>query len=676
MKKVRSIKGLLPEWVLATSLLATWALSVSAISWGLPDGRGWAPDELIPSVVLQGLSTGFADGWSSPYPPLHFYLLAFVLLPFQIMAHMGLADLSAPETYHTMFLVQRSVSLVLGATTLYLVYLCGRALYGSRAAGLGAAFLVGSMPVFIYYANLANVDVPYIFWFTFSLLCYIRYVQRHHPSALYGFAVTATLAICTKDLAYGFYAPPALHILWLRWRTAGVEPRRVPWKDLHLLGAFGSSVLVFVLVQNLLFNYEGFLAHLGFFGQRDSPQYNYSLGGHLRMARDTVWLLGSFMGWPALAICLAGIAVTVRSGRHGTAWFLLPVASYYLSFLSVVLYVYDRFLIGIAVIFAVYGGGAVARLTASGRGVLARRTLCALVLGYGLVYGSAPGWLMHHDSRYIVEQWARATITPSQTIGVVNLREYLPRFPDHLVMRLNASWPAVQSQRPGFLVINELLASIRSLESAEDASFYRQLHDPTNGLYEQVLMYRTTPWWASLTPEWVFWSPHDVYSNLAKINPEIRVYRRLSAPSRVRPQRFEAEQMVPLSTAGETTRLDARASNHQARANHPARDDGFVVLGPWIDLDPGPYRVEVSLRLVAPTDAQHAARIDVTALRGRQGIAAREIPTAQVPSNGTYATVALPFQAVDVLRDVEFRVNANPNIELLVDYVDLFPILP
>ena len=144
------------------------------------------------------------------------------------MAHMGLADLSAPETYQTMFLAQRSVSVVLAAATLYLVYLCGRVLHGSRAAGLGAAVLVGSMPLFIYYANLANVDVPYIFWFTFSLLCYIRYVQRHHPSALYGFAVTATLAICTKDQAYGFYALPALHILWLRW--AGVEPRRAPWK--------------------------------------------------------------------------------------------------------------------------------------------------------------------------------------------------------------------------------------------------------------------------------------------------------------------------------------------------------------------------------------------------------------------------------------------------------------
>ena len=82
------------------------------------------------------------------------------------------------------------------------------------------------------------------------------------------------------------------------------------------------------------------------------------------------------------------------------------------------------------------------------------------------------------------------------------------------------------------------------------------------------------------------------------------------------------------------------------------------------------------MRLAVPTDSQHAARVDVTALRARQTITALEIPTSGLPRDGTYATVALPFQAVDVLRDVEFRVNANPDIELLVDYVDLIPILP
>ena len=82
------------------------------------------------------------------------------------------------------------------------------------------------------------------------------------------------------------------------------------------------------------------------------------------------------------------------------------------------------------------------------------------------------------------------------------------------------------------------------------------------------------------------------------------------------------------------------------------------------------------MRLAVPTDAQHAARFDVTAVRARQAITAREIPTSWLSSDGTYTTVAVAFEATEVLHDVEFRVNANPSIELLVDYLDLIPILP
>ena len=166
---------------LTTTLLVTWALAASAMTWGLPDSRGWAPDELMPFSVIDGLTAGFSDGWHSvpPYPPLHFYLLAIVLLPFQITAHLGLTDLSSEQTYFAMFLLQRSVSGVLAVATIYLVYLCGRQLHDSRAAGIGSALLVASMPPFIYYASLANVDVPYTFWLTFSLLHYIQFVRTH-----------------------------------------------------------------------------------------------------------------------------------------------------------------------------------------------------------------------------------------------------------------------------------------------------------------------------------------------------------------------------------------------------------------------------------------------------------------------------------------------------------------
>ena len=118
--------GALAKAALTTALLMTWALATSAMTWGLPDGRGWAPDEIIPGTVIAGLTAWFSDGWHSIYPPLHFYLLAIVLLPFQIGAHVGLLDLSSTQTYLAMFLLQRGVSVVLAGATLYLVYRCGR----------------------------------------------------------------------------------------------------------------------------------------------------------------------------------------------------------------------------------------------------------------------------------------------------------------------------------------------------------------------------------------------------------------------------------------------------------------------------------------------------------------------------------------------------------------------
>ena len=114
--------GALAKAALTTALLMTWALATSAMTWGLPDGRGWAPDEIIPGTVIEGLTMWFSDGWHSAYPPLHFYLLATVLLPFQFMAHVGLLDLSSTQTYLAMFLLQRGVSVVLAGATLYLVY--------------------------------------------------------------------------------------------------------------------------------------------------------------------------------------------------------------------------------------------------------------------------------------------------------------------------------------------------------------------------------------------------------------------------------------------------------------------------------------------------------------------------------------------------------------------------
>ena len=73
--------------------------------------------------------------------------------------------------------LSRGVSVVMAVGTVYVVYLCGFELFARRAAGIFAAFLVAVMPPFVYYAKTVHLDVPYVFWFSLSLLSYLRAIK-------------------------------------------------------------------------------------------------------------------------------------------------------------------------------------------------------------------------------------------------------------------------------------------------------------------------------------------------------------------------------------------------------------------------------------------------------------------------------------------------------------------
>ena len=138
----------------------------------------------------------------------------------------GMLDTSVAFPFH---LVNRLVSLVMAAGILAACYLCGRAL-GGRVAGLTAATMTGLMLPFAYYAKIANLDVPYLFWFCWAMLFYIRIVLTGDIVAYPWFALTAAFAIATKDQAFGYFVAPCVHVAVLRYRrlsaASGVSTER------------------------------------------------------------------------------------------------------------------------------------------------------------------------------------------------------------------------------------------------------------------------------------------------------------------------------------------------------------------------------------------------------------------------------------------------------------------
>ena len=141
-------------------------------------------------------------------------------------------------------------------------------------------------------------------------------------------------------------------------------------------------------------------------------------------------------------------------------------------------------------------------------------------------------------------------------------------------------------------------------------------------------------------------------------------------------RRFEAERMFPTDTMDRTTRFDDQASDGRARASDPDRPDGVITFGPYLGVDAGRYRIEAAMRLETLSDATPAAWRNATTDRGRVSHGRIDIAASRLPADGSYTTVSLTVEAVEPLGDLEFVVGAYPGVDLVVDYIDLIPVLP
>ena len=110
-------------------------------------------------------------------------------------------------------------------------------------------------------------------------------------------------------------------------------------------------------------------------------------------------------------------------------WLALPVVSYYVGFINVVLYNYDRFMLPVCLVLSLFGGFALDRWLsrdrrASGRGVASVWPRC---LRTRLLYAATVDVAMLRDSRYTVEQWLASHVAGADAVGFVFPLQYYPR---------------------------------------------------------------------------------------------------------------------------------------------------------------------------------------------------------------------------------------------------------
>jgi hypothetical protein len=518
------------KWILGASLI----LNLAGIWWGLPGS--WVAIELKPAYILSALSQHFSHGWYDAYPPVHFYLLSAAMSPMLLLNYLDRITFDGAVAYTLLVLISRFVSIALAAGMVAAACVCGTRAFGRRA-GLIAAAMVAVTAPFLYYAKTANVDVSYLFWWALSMVFYLRLLDTERTSDYVLFAAAATLSVCTKDQAYGLYLLAPLVFVEQLWRVnwkAGV-PRaflRALFDRRLVIAALASGVL-FVLCHNLFFNPGGFMDHVRFITGPGSAVYRVyepTLAGHLELLRLTIRLIEVSMGWPLFLAGVIGLVIATATPRlrRTTIWLLVPVVSYYLGFINVILYNYDRFVLPMCFVLAIFGGLAFDRLlSSSGRLRSWGRAAVAGAFAYTLLYAGTVDVLMIEDSRYAVERWMSAHVGRNELVALSGLREYLPRLDDFRLEDIGTV-AELQREHPNYVVLNADYARAVPPDTPW-GQFIAGLEHEALG-YHLVGRFRRDapwPWLPGGHPDLVGARQETiVFSTLRNINPTIEIFQR------------------------------------------------------------------------------------------------------------------------------------------------------
>jgi len=514
-------------------LALTFVLSVAGAWWGLP-GPGWAPDELSPPDVLAATAAHFSNGWWSKYPPFHYYVLAVATAPLAVIRSTACCVTSQTVVDALMSLTLRAVTVGMAVATVFLIYVCGLYVFDRKSALWGALIFTLTSP-FLFYAKLANLDVPYLFWFSLSLLAYLRILSRGSRADYVLWASAATLAICTKDQAYGLYVLPAVAVIVLTYRRAsGGSPTArfaAAIADRRVLYALVAAVGLFALCYNLPWNVVGFTAHVK---DVTGPSSDYRIfentwRGQLSMLSATIWLIRLSLGWPLFLICAIGVALALSSRplpRGTYYWTILPAASYYVFFIMIVGYNYDRFLLPLLLTLSLFGGFSIRCLLrlADQYGTAARLALVGL-FAYSAVYAVMVDFAMIQDARYGVEQWLHQNVDKDASIGTIGGAIYLPRINRYTTMSLERRLADLSAFNPDYLVVNADLA-MRFVPGTPDYEAYEKLRRSESG-YAPVLDSQSwTLFGGGRFNDRFEGVPANVFTNLAKVNPHMLVFAR------------------------------------------------------------------------------------------------------------------------------------------------------
>jgi hypothetical protein len=282
-----------------------------------------------------------------------------------------------------------------------------------------------------------------------------------------------------------------------------------------------------VVGHNLPLNLTGFREHLASITGGGSETYRMvpaSMGGLVELAGIGARQLWFALGVPGVVLTMAGVWA---QRRHGwiPGWLWLFPLSYLVTFVAVVGYSYDRFLLPVTVVMGLLGGAGLRGLLEAGKGFRGRRVVAGACVVWLVWRMASVDVLQVRDSRYAAEEWLRTAVPRGALVASIWQAGYQPRLDSYNHREIAPTAEATLEAGPEFVVVNVEFINRYPAQAAQarwfqwlasDASPYGEAwrwKDPLRGT--------ELAWWPTFVDR-----RESLLTNLDKANPEIVVFRR------------------------------------------------------------------------------------------------------------------------------------------------------
>lgn len=332
------------------------------LGWGIPSefAPGTDVDFPLGPMIFIGQYSDAAS--ASTYPAFH-YLLT---LPFYAVV-MGISKLSGSLgdissswpygfsnivlTFSIMLIISRLISMAMGIGILLALWL-GRPTPEQKWPYLLAIGLLALSGPFAYYSREANLDIPYIFWLTLSIIFVWRILFLPDASRknlmLAGFF--SALAVATKDQAAGIVIGLGI-VIFLFASDDEVTNWNVRLRNAFI---FGITLIVTYAIVAILPQPFRWIHHVSVklpLVRVSYVEYPATLAGQIDLFFGAISDLIADVSLIGFALLIPGFYLTIKKQQWKLlAITLIPIAIYYIAVIANTLQVRERYMIPVAIL--------------------------------------------------------------------------------------------------------------------------------------------------------------------------------------------------------------------------------------------------------------------------------------------------------------------------------------